>query len=197
MKKMQTSTCSLFGVILALFCIIGCASTSKATRSLQTTSSKIQSIKTAEEVATNYGMGVLCDTRKPENKTTTISLSDFYTTEIFVAADESRDEVVVFTTLKAGDGKKITFSYLSIAGERSSTIEYHIDIGRFYLHNDESLCELDASGYYLATDLYESWTQALGNIRQRLENDFNTLFSITFAEQINEQQRAVIAKKKK
>ncbi len=182
------------GFVVLLAFLSGCAST-KAPRSLNASASKIKSIKAAAELAENYGLTVISDSRNSTKEKAKLDKSKLNIQDLFIAKNSENDEVIVFATIKGVFVKygttydKGIFSYSSINGEKTSVYRILVDHGEFTLSNKDKLCEYDASGYYITDEQYKGWTIGMAKLRASFKNLVEKRYPIHFEDEINSEQK--------
>lgn len=194
MKKSFVSSVLLGLVAMSIF--IGCASTPKEPRSIKTNAFKIKKIKTAIEVAENYGLDVLYSSEREVNeKNFSLKIGKFVAKDVLIARNPQNEEAVVFFEFEKDENKsnrmQFVYTYLNI--EKTSVVESYLDgIGKVYLKNTEKMCELDSGTHELKADGYGLITKDLAQFRTYCEASVKKRFSIVCDEPINPAQLELI-----
>lgn len=193
MKNIKAYIIKLLLVIAISVFFLSCAST-KNQEILHPDSSNITSYKAAKKISEENNLKVLWDSKDSKNKINFVSGCD--TEEAFIASNKYEDKCVVFIKLKTkkyNDSWKIIFSYISLDGEKTSTIEEdclknndsHL---KARLNNDSPQCILNNKGNSLCTNSIDEWTSHLINFRSNIESVIPRYFFIKFEEPINPMQ---------
>lgn len=197
---------SKFLFIINLFAVLiltNCITTPKEPRSLEASSDTIN-LRVARSIIANYDMEVIYDYKSGNFFSRTSPFRDFKITELVIAKNQEYDESVVYASFKNQNRERIQFTYLSIHGEKSSTVKYDANSrgneyhqGTVILNNNSLCCKLDNKIGYGVLINPDDWTRELVYIRGAVENMISStsvFIPFTFGEPINPKQMELMNK---
>ena len=188
MKKLSTAIFCAAAVIAASL-LTSCASTPKEPRSIKTSSQQLSSIKKAAQVAENYELKLLGDSRAEGSQH--ITMGPYVSNAVYIAANEDKSEAVVYMRFARSNSDQIEFVYVSLNGEKTSTLREYMEAGSLILNNKDKLCDLDSGNFYLLSTAYEPYTKDMANIRKNIKKYISKTFGITCNEEINPEQKQI------
>ena len=198
MKKTFFSSVML--CLMAAF-LVGCASTPKEPRSIKSNSSKINSVKTAKEIAENYDLEKIFHLDSKDSSISdkqALKIGNLETNDIYIAADAEKKEKIAYLLLKNPQTPKtnnIQFSYLELNEEKTSTIKFFTEEGAFILNNTSKECDFESFTHELSGDGYKPVTKTMAENREVIKSILSLYFGLTFDEEINAEQAKIIESK--
>ena len=180
--------------ISAIALFVGCASTPKEPRSIKIDSKKVNTAAKAKLVADNWELTqiVYWDKNHEEGNLPGFLVPQHSIEEIFVAQNENTGDNIVFLLAKAdGIDSEVQFSYVDLAGEKSSSLKQILELGTVYLHNTSTSAELDSGTHEILPGAYNALTTRLAKRRVSLKSSLERRFKIKFDEPINEKQSEI------